>query len=488
MFSPRTEDWLQGGSFWNGQQRRISKEPTGVPQEDWINSVPNDGLIYYRSILNRERLLPTSPQALAEVLVQKSYEFIKPSQLRNGLGRILGIGLILAEGDEHKVQRKNLMPAFAFRHVKDLYPIFWSKSCKFVHNLLTEIRKQEKDSAQDLSSAPVIEIGNWASRAALDIIGVAGMGQDFNALDDPDTELNATYRKVFQPTRSGNILRFMSLFLPQWFIRAIPADHNANVVEASATIKKVCRNLIRQKEEKLRSQEKRTEVDILSVAIESGGFTEESLVNQLMTFLAAGHETTASTLTWATYLLCQNPEVQARLRDEVRATLPSIDSDQQITSQTLENCHYLNAVCSEVLRLYSPVPMTFREAAHNTTLQGQFVPKGTTVIIATWAVNKSTALWGVDAATFNPERWMGPGKAGNGGAESNYAFLTFLHGPRSCIGQAFARAEFAALLAAVVGRFELELEDKEKVVEIKTGITARPKGGMNVRMRPLEGW
>jgi len=74
-----------------------------VPHQDWINSIPNDGLIYYNSVLNAERLLLTSPQALSEVLTTKSYEFVKPAFLRNGLGRVLGNGLILSEGDEHKV-------------------------------------------------------------------------------------------------------------------------------------------------------------------------------------------------------------------------------------------------------------------------------------------------------------------------------------------------------------------------------------------------
>ena len=97
--------YIQGGSFFNGQFARISKDPSGVPHQEWINTIPNDGLIYYMSLLNQERLLVTSPQALSEVLTQKSYEFIKPAMLRNGLGRVLGVGLLLAEGDEHKVWR-----------------------------------------------------------------------------------------------------------------------------------------------------------------------------------------------------------------------------------------------------------------------------------------------------------------------------------------------------------------------------------------------
>lgn len=84
-------------------------EPSGQPHRDWISNVPNDGLIYYTTILNQERLFIASPQALSEVLTTKSYDFIKPQQLRNGLGRILGIGILLAEGDEHKVRHIALL-------------------------------------------------------------------------------------------------------------------------------------------------------------------------------------------------------------------------------------------------------------------------------------------------------------------------------------------------------------------------------------------
>lgn len=101
-FSPPTE-LEKGGTFLNGHFAIIAKEPTGTPHRRWLNEVPNDGLIYYRALLNQERLLITSPQALSEVLTLKSYDFIKPQMVRNGLSRILGVGVLLAEGDEHKV-------------------------------------------------------------------------------------------------------------------------------------------------------------------------------------------------------------------------------------------------------------------------------------------------------------------------------------------------------------------------------------------------
>ena len=390
---------------------------------------------------------------------------------------------------KEQIQRKNLMPAFAYRHIKDLYPAFWSKSREMVLAMTNAMERQKPGPIEDIKQAPVVEVGGWTSRAALDIIGVAGMGQDFNAIQDPNTELSATYRKVFQPSGQAQFLALLGLFIPFWLLRALPVKRNEDIEIAANTVKKVCRQLIHQKKLKLDNKEKRIDVDILSVALESGGFTEENLVDQMMTFLAAGHETTATSMVWAIHALCENPSYQTRLRDEIRANLPSVDDvDAKVTDKDLERLPFLHAVCNEVLRVHAPVPLTLREAAVDTSILGHPVPKGTKIIIAPWAVNLSEELWGPDAAKFNPDRWMGPGRANTGGADRIYSFLTFLHGPRSCIGQAFAKAEFACLLASLAGRFEMELEDPSRVIEIKGGITARPKDGLMVRMRKVEGW
>ncbi|KAJ9640397.1 hypothetical protein H2201_002556 [Coniosporium apollinis] len=463
---------------------KIMREPAGDPQRQWVQEVPNDGIIRYQFAFNAERILLTSPKALAEVLVTKNYEFIKPKRLREGIGQLLGIGILLAEGEEHKRQRKNLMPAFSFRHVKDLYPVFWSKSREVTEAMTKAIQEPSTDE----KPSSILEISTWASRVTLDIIGVAGMGQDFNAVQDPNNELYQTYRNIFSQPSGARLLGMLGFILPLWFLRALPVKRNQEVMEASKVIKRTAYDLIQAKKRKLEKAE-RTDVDILSVALESGGFTDEDLVNQLMTFLAAGHETTASSLTWAVYLLCRHPDVQRRLREEIRAGLSSIsDPAAQITSTDIDRLPYLNAVCNEVLRVFSPVGLTLRAAANDSTILGHFIPKDTTIIISPWAVNVSKELWGEDALEFNPDRWLGPGRANTGGADSNYSFLTFLHGPRSCIGQGFAKAEFACLVAAWAGRFEMALEKEDYVLEIGGGITSKPKGGLNVRLTAIEGW
>jgi cytochrome P450 len=370
------------------------------------------------------------------------------------------------------------MPAFSFRHIKDLYPIFWGKSQEMTNRIAATIK-----ASPDASS--VIDIREWASRATLDIIGVAGMGKDFDSISDPENELYETYKAIFSNARGARIVQVILMLLPQWLTAALPLKRNDEIGKAVKTIRKVSGELIKDKRAQMARGEKPA-LDILSVAMESGGFSDDDLVNQLMTFLAAGHETTASAMAWAAYLLCKHPETQTRLRAELHAEIPNLlDPSSQITSADIDRLPYLNAVLNETMRVFPPVPLTLREAACDTTIQGSFVPRGTTVVICPWAINTSTHLWGPDAREFNPDRWLGQGKANTGGAESNYAITTFLHGPRSCIGKDFAKAEFACLVASLVGRFEMAFEDPNWVLEIQGGITARPKGGLRVKLRDV---
>jgi cytochrome P450 len=201
------------------------------------------------------------------------------------------------------------------------------------------------------------------------------------------------------------------------------------------------------------------------------------------------HETTSSAFTWATYLLAIHPNVQTRLRAEVRGALPSDpDSEIELTA-ILETLPLLNAVCNETLRLYPTVPLTMRNARIDTTIDNVFIPQGTQIILVPWATNRLPQLWGPDADKFFPERWidMETGKHNNtGGSTSNYDTLTFLHGPRSCIGKEFAKAELRCLIAAFVAAFEMELADPNYVAIPYGTITTKPWGGMPLRLKVVQ--
>ena len=195
------------------------------------------------------------------------------------------------------------------------------------------------------------------------------------------------------------------------------------------------------------------------------------------------------------YLLARHPEIQERLREEVKANLPDptdpdLAGDVDIAS-ILDSLPLLNGVCQETLRLYPTVPITIRIARRNTSLCGTPIPRLTQIMLCPWATNRSPHLWGDNAEEFVPERWIDPDtqKPNNtGGAPSNYAILTFLHGPRSCIGQGFAKAELKALVAVFVGRFDIQMKDPSEDVIPAGVITTKPKNGMNLRLRRLGDW
>jgi cytochrome P450 len=206
------------------------------------------------------------------------------------------------------------------------------------------------------------------------------------------------------------------------------------------------------------------------------------------------HETTSSAFSWTCYLLGKHTSIQDRLRKEIHSAFPSgisHDTPQSTLAATLDSLTYLNAVCNEVLRFYPTVPLTARVATTPTTICDIAVPAGTFILICPWAINRNPDLWGPDAGVFNPDRWIDAktGKANNeGGVSNNYVNLTFLHGPRSCIGQNFAKAELRALVAVFVSRLEFVMQRPNEEIEPAGVITTKPRGGVHLKLRKVGQW
>ena len=463
----------------------------GVAQLSFrLRTIPHDGVFRYLGIFNSERLVTTSPEALAEICT-RSFDFIKPRHITYLGGQIIGPGLVLAEGDEHRRQRKLLMPAFGAKQIKNLYPAFWAKA-KEVTDRMTE---SMTSNTTETGGPWFFDIGEWASRTALDVITLAALGKDFGAIKDPDTALNRTYRIVFEPTRLMQIFAIFKAVIPIWVVKLIPIKRNLAIEHAAQTIKATCREVIRTKQGQLERKEL-TDTDLLSIMVRSETIAEDGMIDQMMTFLAAGHETVSVGITWAIYMMCVYPEWQARLRAEVRQTLPNpLSSEVAMTSTDFDRMPLLSAFCSEVLRYWPPIPMSTRTAACDTTILGHFVPKETRIIIAVTGTNRDKNQWGPDADQFRPERWMtAEGKRdATGGVRSKYGHLTFLHGPRNCIGSGFAKAEMACVVAAWVGRFEFVLRDERELDEKNVvvsggGFSSKPLKGIWVKAKVVDGW
>lgn len=463
-----------------------------------METIPNDGLIQFRGLFNVDRLLVTDPKALGELLVTKTYDFEKPEPLRNFLRRILGDGLIVVEGDVHRFQRKNLMPVFSFRHIKDLYPVFSDKATALVQSVAQQVAKHPvSQSGQVEGTTSVVEVNHWANLVTMDIIGMAAMGRDFQSLRNNKDPLIDAYEELLEPTTEKGIYFFLQMFGPVKLLKWLPWKLNQRVQYIQDTLHSICLKLVRDKKKSMQA-ESGSHKDILSLLLHSNNFSDEQLVDQLLTFLAAGHETTSSAFTWTTYLLTQHPDIQKALREEVYANIPAPGQPLPANfdlAATLESLPLLNGVCNETLRLYPTVPITSRVANKPTSLLGQYVPKGTQVLLVPYAINRLRSLWGSNAEDFYPERWIdtnvktGERRPNNsGGAPSNYANLTFLHGPRSCIGQGFAKAELRTIVAAFVGSFDMAMADPNEEVVEHGVVTTKPKNGMHLRLEYLGTW
>ncbi|KAK5662466.1 hypothetical protein OQA88_8377 [Cercophora sp. LCS_1] len=448
--------------------------PPGQLILDIAEKTPNDGIILLQG--QATSLVLTKPAPLADLLVHHPYDFAKFDYVRDFLRPVLGDGLVVVEGDRHKFLRKNAQPAFKFSHIKELYPMMWKKAVLFTDVLDRKVKANEGGR---------VEMNGWASKVTIDIIGIAAFGREFNVLTNPDDPLINNYDELLKPGKTKFLYFLLSATFSRNFVRMLPWKVAQTFEKTTFNIKSICAQLVRDKTEAV-AKNADDHFDILSLLIKSNNFSESELVDQLLTFLAAGHETTSSVFTWATYLLAIHPDVREALRQEIQSAFPQFPNVPPGTelSSTLENLPYLNGVLNETLRLYPTVPVTVRVATKDTTLAGYPVQEGSEIVLSPWLVNRYTEIWGPEATKFRPERWTTDGKVNNtGGVASNYAQLTFLHGPRACIGQGFAKAELRCLLAAFAARFDWNLGMKEEDVLPGGVITIRPVNGMWLNLR-----
>ncbi|QIX01681.1 hypothetical protein AMS68_007198 [Peltaster fructicola] len=456
----------------------IFESPRGKTPLKWMRKYPDADLLRVDGAVGGPTLIPASADALRDLLNTNSYDFEKSWGVRAFLSRALGFGLILSEGAEHKRQRKALTPAFNIRKIRELYGLMWEKT----NVLLTELGKQAPGT---------VDVTDWASRLTLDIIGPTAIGKDFNSLQTEGHPVAKAFEELLEPRLDALILLGAHWVIPEYILRRVPVKVNWDIDRITTFLRKECRQFVVDKHKELLDGKKIADTDILGAIMQTGDFTDDLLVDEMLTFLAAGHETTANALTWVCYLCAHNPHVQEKLRAEIRATIPSASSP--ITYDILENMPYLNGVCEETLRLYPTVPVTIRESIKDTHVAGVPIFRGTEFILIPFAINRHPRFWGEDADKIVPERWIDTDKDGrqrpnkNGGTSTNFSEITFLHGPRACIGRDFAKAELRCAVAGVLGRFEIK-PDTMKEPTITGVITMRAVGGIHLKFKELDGW
>ena len=237
------------------------------------------------------------------------------------------------------------------------------------------------------------------------------------------------YRTAFLPGKSGARIRILAHIIPIRILFSLPMKWNRDAKACIATVRTALRRIVRHHQSEY-VLDKGQHSDVLSVVLRSPQFTEtEEIVSQCMAMLAAGHEASALALSWTLFELSKNPDCQQRLRDEVRANVPSPAVDGTIDAAQIDQLPLLEAVVKESLRFWAPVPRSTRVSSEATVVAGRRIPAGTLLILSSYSMNRATHNWGPDAGTWKPQRWLGDPEAKSmGGSTDRQAFSTFSHG------------------------------------------------------------
>jgi cytochrome P450 len=410
--------------------------------------------------------------------------------------------LIRQDGPEWKQQREVLNPAFTHTHLKKLVDVFCRSALKVCDNFSKQI-----DASSNKSVG--FDAMHWMTQLTLDVIGLAGFGYDFQALDERMNRYHKSYEKVVE-----FIVHPLRFLIPYFESMPLPV---VNEVNASAEqVEELFRMMIAQKRKALAAQTDSHSIDknlndILDVMLQTQHgieddeddeltktektvatskiaqnktrkvFTEEELVNNLFLFFVAGHETSASALTWTLHELSLNQAVQQKAYEEVRSVFGAdikADRSRMPTYDEVCKLDYIQMVLRETLRKWTPAAGVFRIASKDVKIGEYLVPKGTIVFASFFAIHLDPKIY-PDPEKFDPERFT---------AEENvkrhaYAWLPFSVGPRSCIGSKFSMLEMKAVLAMLLHRFVIKPDPSFKL-ELGRGITTRPKNGLRVLLEP----
>lgn len=400
--------------------------------------------------------LVNQPELIRTVLRDRPDDFPKSDRVREGLAPLLGDSVFVTNGAQWKQQRRIIDPAFEGGRLRDSFPAMQDAARATVARL---------DARLDGQGA-VLEIEAETSHAAADVI--------FRSLFSIpiEHEIAAQVFDRFRAYQRAQPLLNIAAFvpLPRW----LPRLHRRRTRRAAQEIRDLIARLTEARAAEITNG---TAPDDLATKImttpdpETGKrFTPAEMVDQVAIFFLAGHETSASALAWALYLLATHPEAQARVAAEA-AALPANPGFSD-----LSKLGFTRDVFREALRLYPPVPMMVREAAQAERFRDREVPRGAQIVLSPWHLHRQTRLWD-NPDGFDSARWQTPA----GRASARDAYLPFSAGPRVCPGAGFAMAEGVLLMSAIVGAFRLSLVEGRVPVPV-AHLTVRARDGIHLRL------
>ncbi|KAL1949082.1 hypothetical protein VTO73DRAFT_10888 [Trametes versicolor] len=435
-------------------------------------------------------IIVAADHAAVQHIFQNADDYVKSPAFRPPVANVLGKGLVWAEGEDHKTQRRIIAPAFSSEAIKGMADDISECSEKLESRLTNHVLSA--------GGAATVNITEYTSTCTLDIIGRVAFGHDFKAGQ-------STEAKEIHASWEGHVNTGLGFggFVAMLVMRAVPfitlllTKLPVEAIRAGGRIREITTKLSMRLLESGSVSEKGRDIMSILVKAERAGaskggaaLTPQQIVDNVNTFIMVGHETTAGSLSFTLLELARRPDVQERLRDEIRRVGRDLSYDD------IQRLEYLDAVVKEGLRLHPASPQTERVALRDdviplskpiTTASGEVlssirVRAGQVFHIPFTTMHVNPAVWGPDAAVFDPARWLTPGRIPPPSEMPHgwSGLVTFCDGPRNCIGYRLAVFEFKVILATLVR--SLEFHETTAVVLEKISPTLQPvvdgRGGL----------
>ena len=376
--------------------------------------------------------------ALIKELLVKNHSNYKKGPGFERIEMLLGNGLIVSDGEIWRRSRRMIQPAFSRQNIH-----------KLIQQMLLCSKNRESLWNKSIQSKALINITEEMGEFALELILRSIFGQDYDHLSSQE---------------EGNLFSFLSK----------DSNRDLSVVMKMRNLRSHLLALIKR-----RKKDSHEQFDFLSMYLstkdKSGKkFDDKELVDEIITLIVAGYETSAGTLNWAWYLIANNPNIEKRIHTEAK---PIFSEESNLNYESVISMQYTQQVLEETLRLYPPVWLFSRKSIDDDNLGKYDIPVNSDLYLSPYILHRSREFWN-NPEKFNPDRFDKTHKT-----ENNNAFIPFSLGPRRCLGEYFSFLEMKIHLGYLINKFKIKKSHTEDP-SLNLGINLRSKNDIFLEFKP----
>jgi len=483
-----------GAFIWSWGARTIHALPTNPDRQPFLGhlwlivkqtprlhdffmeSYAQFGRTFYLSGPGRvtEIIVYPSTENLKHILKDNFHKYVVSARRVMVLRELMGDGIFMLNGERWQHARRASVPMFSNNHLKS-----YMTDIIVSHGGVLVAKLKELVSQATPGAPAVVDLQDVFYRYALDCFAKIAFGENFNSISKEEPE---PFAKAFD---RAQFLMVRRLFNPLFKIQKIfRFGEEPEIGRCLKVINEYARTVIAKRRKEINDPNAVQRQDLIThffKAAEAEGrvMADVEMRDVLVSFLVAGRDTTAISLSWFFYELSQNPEQERKVWEEIDRVLE--ESKGEVSFDVAKKMNYVEAAVLETIRLHPPIPANDKECAEDDVLpDGTVVKAGWLVAFLPYSYGRSKELWGPLAEQFLPERWL------DAPAPSQFKFPAFNAGPRVCLGRALALLEAKLCIAMLASNFQFRLHSSQVKVDYTFTVTLPIKDGLFMSIHPRE--